>query len=227
LKFVAISGTQYDPLPDLQRIAQVSLDNLRYAGLPTVGELLLDTDFSTWFTGPLESGEIYIGEDGFYHLRVDTGEGSFVSAYSTGHEPYGDVVVSADLVMISGDPSSTGCVMTRIDQENQRYDYALCIDGNGNLEALFEQFDAEGNYSAEPLIPAGTYSVAPPTEWTTLSIIARGDQFWFLVNGELIERVRHTGPLAGSAGVAVTHYAAAPQAPAEFIFGSLIVASVQ
>lgn len=227
LKYLGLSGANVDPMPVLVQAARISLDNLRFASYPQPGEVLLETTFDNWFTGPLETGEIFIGDDGFYHLRVDAGGGSFVSAYATGSEPWGDVAVSADLMMISGDPTSTGCVLTRLDGENQTYDYALCVDGNGNVEALYEQFDAEGNYSNEVLLPFGTATVAPPTEWTTLTIITRGQEFWFLVDGQLVGQAQHAGPPSGTAGVIVNHFAPEPQAPAEFIFGTLRVQALQ
>lgn len=227
LKYLGFSGINFDPMPTLIQAARISLDNLRYASQPALGEVLLETDFSNWFTGPQETGELFIGEDGFYHLRVDRGGGSFVGAYATGVEPFGDVAVSVDLVMISGDPSSTGCVVTRLDEVGQTYNYALCVDGNGGVEALYEVFDAEGNYSNEELLPYGTVTVAPPTEWTTLTIIARGQDFWFLVNGQLVGTAQHAGPPAGTVGVMVNHYVSEPQTPAEFMFGSLTVHSLQ
>ena len=230
MQFIAGSGAQYDPLPDTIAAAQTTLGYLGYVAVPARGEVLLETNFSNWPVSELESGQLYMGEDGFYHVLVDQGGGSFVSAYSTDHEPYTDVAVSVALHMQSGDPTSQGCVMTRVDQLEQLYDYALCVDGNGNVEALYEQFDADGNYTFEPLLPEGI-TVAPPgpegTPWTTLTIISRGEEFWFLIDGQLLGTATHTGPPGGSVGVLVNHYAESPTAPAEFAFTNLVVHALE
>ncbi len=227
LKFLAVAGEQYDPFPELIRMAQISLDNLRYSGTPPLGKILLETDFSNWIDGEYGEGEIFYGDDDLYHIRVDQGDGAWVYAYSLDHEPFGDVAVSVDLLLVSGDPSSSGCVLSRVDQVAQAYDYALCIDGYGNIEALYEEFDSEGSYTFEPLIPTGTVAVEAPAGWTTLTIIARGEEFWFLVNGVLVATARHVGPPAGSAGIIVNHFAEAPTEPAEYVFTNMVVQAVE
>ena len=226
-QFISAGGAQYDPMPDAIAAAEASLGYLGYAPNPTLGAVLLETDFSTWPTGELESGVLSFGEDGYYHVLVDQGSGSFVSAYSTDHEPFTDIAVSVDMRVVSGDPTAQGCVLTRVDQVNQQFDYALCVDANGNVEVLFEQFDADGNYSVEPLLPGGIVTVPPPVEWTTLTIITHGDEFWFLIDGELIDSVQHTGPPEGAVGVIVNHYVEAPEVPAEFVFTNLVVQAVE
>ena len=228
MQFLAAGGELYDPMPDVIAAANATLGYLGFtAGTPALGEVLLESDFSSWVTGDLDSGAITFGDDGLYHIRVDDGNGAFISAYSTDHDPYTDVAVSVDLRIISGDPTAQGCVLTRVDQVNQQFDYALCVDANGNVEALYEQFDAEGNYSLEPLLPGGIVRIDPPVEWTRLTIIARGDEFWFVVDGELIHTERHVGPTGGAAGVIVNHFVETPATPAEFVFTNLVVQAVQ
>ncbi|CAN5725558.1 hypothetical protein BH23CHL2_BH23CHL2_21090 [soil metagenome] len=224
---IAASGIQYDPLPDLIAAARATLAYLGYSGVPEPGDVLLETDFSNWVTGELESGELFFSDDGYYHVLVDRGGGSFVSAYSVDHEPFTDVAVSVDMRMLSNSPDGQGCVLTRVDQVNQQYDYALCIDGVGNVEALYEEFDAAGNYGSEPLISSGTVTVPPPTEWTTLTIISRGDEFWFLIHGEIIGSARHSGPPGGSAGIIVNNFAGEDGVPAEFAFTNLVVQAIE
>ncbi len=194
---------------------------------PLIGEVLLETDFSTWVIEDLESGMLTFGDDGFYHVLVNQGDGSYISAYSTDHEPFTDIAVSVEMRMISGNPASQGCVQTRVDQLEQLYDYALCVDGNGDVEALYETFDPQGNYTFEPLIPDGSVTVAPPSEWTTLAIVVRGEEFWFLINGVLIDSVRHAGPPGGAVGVLVNNYGTEGDAPAEFVFTNLVVQAVE
>jgi hypothetical protein len=227
LRFVAASGPQYDPIPDLVQVAQATLAKLGFSGVPGFGEVVFETDFSNWPTQEFDFGSLAYGDDGLYHVIVTDGGGSYVSAYSIDHEPFTDVAVSVDLRMVAGDPSTTGCVMTRIDQVSQLYDYALCIDGNGNIEVLYEAWDSEGNYTSEAILPAGQVAVAPPTEWLTLTIVARGEEFWFLANGELVGTATHTGPPGGSAGVIVNHFIDPPETPAEFTFTNLVVQALE
>ncbi|MEZ4523740.1 MAG: hypothetical protein R3A46_19210 [Thermomicrobiales bacterium] len=223
IHIISAGGAQYDPLPDAITAARATLRNLGYASVPTLGDVLLQTDFSNWVNDELDSGSLFYGEDGYYHIIVTQGNGSFVSAYSTGHDPFTDAAVSVDMQMLSVDPAVQGCVLTRVDQLNQQYDYSLCVDGAGNVEALYEEFDSDGNYSNEPLIVNGTVTVPPPSNWTNLAIVARGEELWFLVNGEIVGSVRHTGPPGGAVGVLVNYRAEAPQIPAEVIFANMAV----
>lgn len=226
-QFIAGGGGQYDPMPDAISAAQITLERLGYSGGPVIGEVVFETDFSNWIENELDSGQLYFGDDGFYHVYVDQGGGQFISAYSTDHEPFTDFAVSVDMLMISGAPAAEGCVQARVDSISQTYDYTLCIDGAGNVEALYEEFGSDGSYNPTPLIPGGTVTVAPPTEWTTLSIVARGEEFWFLINGQLIDSVSHTGPPGGAVGVLVNNYGAEGDPPAEFVFTNLVVQAVE
>lgn len=194
---------------------------------PALSEVLLQTDFSSWPSQEFEFGSLAYGDDDLYHVTVTEGGGTYVSAYSIDHEPFTDAAISVDVRMVAGDPSTAGCVLARVDQISHLYDYALCVDGNGNIEALYEQFDAEGNYSSEVLLPAGQVAVPPPTEWLTLTIISRGEEFWFLANNELLGTAAHSGPTGGSAGVIVNHFIDPPQTPAEFVFTNLVVQALQ
>ena len=226
-QFITASGAQYDPLPDAIAAAEASLGYLGYSPTPTLGAVLLETDFSSWPIDEFDSGVLSFGDDGFYHVLVDQGGGSFVSAHSVDHDPYTDFAVSVDTRIVSGDATAQGCVLARLDMVNQEFDYALCISADGEVEVLYEEFDPQGNYSSEPLLPGGTVSVPPPVDWTTLTIIARGEEFWFLIDGNVIHTARHTGPPEGAVGVIVNHFAEAPQAPAEFVFTNLIVQAVE
>ncbi len=227
-QFIAGGGAQYDPLPDAITAAQATLARLGYqAGGPIIGDVLLETDFSNWIEDEFDSGVIFYGDDDLYHVVVEQGDGAFISAYSTDHEPFTDFAVSVDMLMVSGAPAAQGCVQARVDSISQQYDYTLCVDGNGNVEALYEEFGADGSYNPVPLVPGGLVTVAPPFDWTTLTIAARGQEFWFLINGELIDSVTHTGPPGGAVGVLVNNYGTNDDAPAEFVFTNLVVQEVQ
>lgn len=225
LRSTVLSAGAHDPLPDAIAAVQVSLGLLGYTSAgtpPTEGEVLVATDFSDWIVQEFDSGTISF-VDGTYRLNVTQGGGSFVSAY-TEENVFTDFSVSVDLRMTTDTPSATGCVIARLQPVDLNHDYALCLDGGGGVTAIYEQFDAEGGYASEPILQGDFGLAGSAQEWNRLRIIARGGDFWFFVNDELIGSASHAGPAEGHAGIVVNNYG---ETPTEFEFTNFVVRALE
>jgi hypothetical protein len=93
------------------------------------------------------------------------------------------------------------CLMVRIEEDdpNEPY-YFFCMHGDGTSEAAFQRADGE----MDVLLPRASRDAgSDPNQWITLSIIARGDDFWFLINDQLVGTANHSGTSEGAVGVGV------------------------
>ena len=193
------------------------------SNLPADGQALHETDFSNWFTGPLENGEIFLA-NGTYHLLETGGGGGVVFAYWNPDQPYTNFSASVDLRRISGDEIADACLMARLDSINLGYHYSFCIDGSGGVWAYYQQTNSAGEAERETLLPYGEFTAPRPDEWTRIKLVIRGEELWFLVNDTLAGSAHHTGPPGGSAGVNLYNYG---ETPAEYEFATFVVRAVE
>ena len=124
----------------------------------------------------------------------------------------------------SGSGLSSGCLMARANV-NGDYDYALCLDADGNSYAVYEGFDVHDNYFAESLLdPAQRDGTNAMSDWNTLKMIVLGNELWFIVNDTVLGTLTYAdGAPAGAAGF-YTYNDDDPTA--EFEFRNLLIKEV-
>ena len=127
----------------------------------------------------------------------------------------GAVVLGTDVIMDNPDAywetdirlvtealaDARACLMARL-QEDRLDDafYFFCLHGDGTTEAGFQHTDGE----VDVLLPREPREAgSDPSQWTTLSMVALGDDFWFLINDQLVGTVHHSGTTDGAVGVSV------------------------
>jgi hypothetical protein len=197
-----------------------------WSGAPPVGgELLYASSLADWQPFSTAVGSGFVVDD-TYHLRNTSAEGAYLwyrTDASLGVGEFGDADIAVDVRLVTGGPNAYGCVLARATPESEApaltRAYSLCLDGFGALSVLFETWAADGSYAHVWLVEyVGSPDTRAPGEWNRLQIVARGQQFWFLVNGDLIGVAAHAGPISGSAGILVSNYEASA---AEFAFQDL------
>ncbi len=175
---------------------------------PAVGELLAAADFSTWpevettfgDTGaPVEGGyEISNPPTGFLQLIP---EGSFDDAYYT---------LDARVTQTSG--SGAACIVYRAtpNEENPLFNdfgYWFCFVYEGpNVVAVAVVYETVAGFSelGGAQIPE-PYPLA--SDWQQLGVAAQGQEFWFVVNGEVYGSIVHdVGPGSGQVGILTMNF---------------------
>jgi hypothetical protein len=239
VRYTAISGTGFDALPLLVQLGQVTLLQVEWGGAPdpeatptsgsgeivppALGDELFYSDLTNFATSTLESGTTFIA-DNEYHVQVVGVPGSYINVYTNEGVTYTDFAVSVDLRLVADAPAALGCVLARLDQVSGLYDYALCFDGAGNITAMYEQVDSEGQYSSENLLAEPFTLAGSPFDWHTLTIFAQGSNLWFAVDGDVFATTTHVGPPGGDAGFSVINYG---ETTAEFAFSNLTIYGLQ
>lgn len=81
--------------------------------------------------------------------------------------------------------------------------YCLMFDGNDAIGA-YSFYVAEGSKPSDSVDEdLGTWVLIPPasaTDWTTLKVIAKGNQLWFLINGDFVGSATSSGVVNGNIG---------------------------
>lgn len=191
-------------------------------GVPTIGDLLLESDLSDWEQVEFEYGTGFVA-DGSYHINVTESDGSFIILRSN-QTDFADILVTLDMRMLTASVDSRACVTARADY-NYQYNYAMCVTGAGETYAIYEYFDLNGTYHLETLFETTIREgVNPATEWNNLSIIAFGEEIGFFVNDTFLGLATHSGPPAGSVGFYVENY---DPNGVEFEFANLWVWAVE
>lgn len=192
--------------------------------VPSPGATLYDRSLTEWMTGEFEAGwfEVVGGE---FHIGAWEGTGrewGRTHAAWTNEAGYVDIGASVSMRAVNAD-SSGGCIAVR--QDPNAGEYNFCMLSNGRTWATYDAIDANGEWHQEVLLPdqqrAGSNA---PDAWNRLTIVARGDQLWFLVNNVLQGTVRHGGRSAGAVAIQVTNWAADS---AEWAFRDLIIQEVR
>jgi hypothetical protein len=216
-------------------------DNVAPGDVPTDGATLYQSDLSDWPAETIDIGASFI-ENGTFHMRNDS-PGQEYLWYLTGDvggpADYGASSASVDVRMVSDSNESYGCLMAHVTSDPATSDlteeYAFCADGYdsasnggyGTVSVAHEWWDDTGHYQFESPFPLD-YTTPPAlhtkNEWNTLKLVIKGNQLWFLVNGELVGSATSLGPASGDVGLLV--FNADPQ-PAEFEFRNLVVKAVQ
>ena len=130
----------------------------------------------------------------------------------------GDEIVSLSVRIAAGGPEAFACVTTRYTSDGQgSRRYALCVDGYDTVSAVWETFTASGAVlDYQPLLEfTASAGLASSSEWNLLEIASVGDEFWFLINGDLVGTARHAGDASGLVGFYLVNDGDAP-AVAEF-----------
>lgn len=189
---------------------------------PTEGAILYNTPLIEWFTGLHGNGWFDV-VDGTFRIGVfGAGEQRTTGAW-TGRSDFGDISASLDVRAINSEPDSAACISIRHDANLG--DYSLCISGNGTTRATYDYADAQGVWHSTMLLADARRSgTNPATEWNTLRIIAKGDRFWFVVNGQVIGSAEHNARRSGSVALYAINWDAHD---VEFEFANLIVRSTQ
>ncbi|RIK45366.1 MAG: hypothetical protein DCC58_06620 [Chloroflexi bacterium] len=192
---------------------------------PSDGLLLYSSSYDAWASWPIGHprddeprllGSPLGGVDrheGNLALTVPGGANTWVAARSA-RTDYADVHTWVRMRLDSGVPGDIGCLLTRVVGSGSllvaaEYKmYALCLDASGAVVAFYYEDTPSGTVSTW-LIPPGAVAIdAPVTSFHALSIRARGHDFWFSVDGELLAHVHHeAGPLEGAVGVGVRRLA--------------------
>jgi hypothetical protein len=148
--------------------------------IPVVGEVLYESDMAH-LTG-VWSGAVVLQTE----LIIENSDAQWETDVRLVTEPPGD---------------ARACLMVRIEEDdlNEAF-YLFCMHGNGTSEAAFQRADGE----MDVLLPRASRDAgSDPNQWTTLSIIARGDDFWFLINDQLVGTAHHSRTSEGAVGVSV------------------------
>jgi hypothetical protein len=161
--------------------------------LPAARDMLYQADFAAWRrsrgeTVPLSERDIY---------PMGTQEWNRVSY--TDIEPWADTHTGVELRLVSETTSiATGCLLTRYVPRGY---YSLCMNADGTTAAFYQEPDSN---SEEVLLDSeARVEGADPSQWTTLSIIAREGDLWFLINDQLVGTATHDGPTEGGVGLYV------------------------
>lgn len=227
-RFGGIAGTNVDIISQLTELAKTSLgtggsEQTDIGEPPALGGVIYSTNFEDWQQDTFDAGSLTHNGD-VYRLTVNPPPGTYVSAFTTGSEQFGDLSATVEMRQTSGPEQSEGCVMLRVDPEAQNYDYAFCVSSTGYTNAVYETFDDAGGYEFETIFEGNVAESVSLSEWTTLQMIAQGNKFWFLVNGELVGTAQHDGPTTGEVGIVVNNFA---EAPVEFEYRNLEVHALQ
>lgn len=208
---------------------------------PADGATLYQSSLADWapVESPFGSG---FAQDGAYRLRNTSGYSDYLWLWSGGAttpNAYGDSSASVEVRMVSDSVEAYGCLLAKASAGAESADlneaYTFCVDGygggdTGTVSVFYETWDADGAYGFEVLLDFVTPSaLRPKNEWNTLKLVTRGNQLWFLLNGQLIGTATFDGPASGEAGIAVINAdigGTAHSIPAEFEFRNLVVRSV-
>lgn len=191
---------------------------------PLTGTILYDRPLTEWMSGDQGVGWFATTDDGL-EIGVYADQGDMTLPAWTSRSDFADVSVSVEIRRTGAPAASDGCLATRFDVASGYY--RLCMSGaTGFVWADIKQLGDDGIWRTSYLMslrpPPGS---TKPTDWTTLQIITRDDQFWFMVNGTTLWTVEHTGREAGSAAVLVANSDARNEGV--FEFRNLVVRSVE
>lgn len=178
---------------------------------PAEGAVIYESPMTDWATGTLAEGEVYVA-DGEYRIRVTQPDAII---WATLDLNLADFSFQFDTRVL--DPNAgqqEACLTFRWDNSGGvTRDYAFCINQNAEVYAFYEQWDSQGAYEVEGMVPTSAHpAVRPATEWNTLKVIAQGNQFWFIVNGQPVAHATHDALSVGDVGAATYNYTASPAA---------------
>ena len=218
-------------------------ENAQVGDVPAEGATIYESDLTDWPQETTDLGQSFV-QGGTYHIRNDSNGYDYLwylTADAGGPGSFGDASFSVDLRMVSDSNEGYGCLLAHTVSDpgsgNLTEDYSFCADGYqsaenggyGTVSVAHETFDpASINYLLDFTTPVSLHT---KNEWNTLTLVIRGHQIWFLVNGTPVVSVNAphggvnaSGPLSGDVGVLVFN---ADDQPAEFEFRNLIVKALQ
>ncbi len=187
---------------------------------PSGGATLYDRPLTEWNTGEFEAGWFAVANDEF---RIGAWEGAGrewgrTHAAWTNENGFADISASVSVRAVS--TTSSGAYIA-IRQDPFAGEYNFCMLSNGRTWATFDSADSNGEWSQVVLLADQVRQGSnPPDQWNRLTIIARGDQLWFLVNDVVQGTLRHGGRSSGAVAIQVTNWAADD---AEWAFRDLII----
>ena len=189
-------------------------------GVPARGETIsAPAPSELWPPDEIE-GTASFEADGQFHLRLEAPDATFFKQALGSSAADGAAYLEIAMTEIAS-AYQEACLHARIEREaDGRYrGYQFCLTGSAESYAEYYELDPEGNPLVQDLllpfnIAPGT---KPPSDFNTLEIVARDSQFWFVLNGETVGAIRHTGSAAGDIGVSFVRDGAEP---AEFVFGA-------
>ena len=211
-------------------------DNTAPGDVPADGATLYASDLTNWPAATDDIGTSFV-DNGTYHIRNTSSDYAyefFLSADAGGPGNYGDSSASVDVRMVSDSTEGYGCLLAHTASAagsgDLVEDFAFCVDGYdsdtnngyGTVSLAHEVWDPVSiDYLYYFQTPAALHT---KNEWNTLKLVIKGDQLWFLVNGQEVGMAASTGPISGDVGVLVFN---ADPTPAEFEFRNLVVKALQ
>ncbi len=178
---------------------------------PAPGEVIAEYDLTQVAPDVYPEGG-YAGEptEAGYGITLDPGASAIIL---TDDQVYDDGAFSIETHVV--DPAGAGqaCIDVRLvfpnpDAGIDGSDYSLCLNysANDDESAVFTDIDLSyfdgsgfnsiGNWDLPEALPAG--------EWTEIMLMARGHDFWIMVNGEPIANLTHQGALSGTLAFSAT-----------------------
>jgi hypothetical protein len=166
---------------------------------PTEGGALYSWSLSDWPEQQTDVGSAFLA-GGTYHQRVNAdGEAEQAPAIYSYLSDFERADLGAHIRVRLDTPEahdSEACLVVRVAADGPR-DYAWCINGRGETDAIFED-NGPGGAGVSILLGYVTRDgTLPPTEWNELAVIASGDHLWFLINGAVVGDARHDWPADG------------------------------
>ncbi|CAN5583441.1 hypothetical protein BH23CHL2_BH23CHL2_23460 [soil metagenome] len=191
------------------------------SALPEPGDLIYGSDLTDWPTGAYEDGLTYV-DDGVYGMHAFA-DSVLLRYLDPGNAPFTDFWVDLEVRLVSEpDPESYACLMARLDPLALEYSYDFCLGADGTTFAFYDQYNPD---YTETLLPLERRArPAHPNDWVLLSIVARGEALWFLVDDQLVGSTTFTGPAGGTIGFYVLNPGATS---VEFEFRDLYVWEVE
>jgi hypothetical protein len=172
--------------------------------VPVAGEVLYESDMTDWAGEPDWS----FVQDGTLRMRLRCVQNPTLSGCGMVRDiVFADARWDVDLRLVTEpSPEARGCLRVRDEFEfeppmpmRQSF-YFFCMYGDGTTEAGFQR----DRRDVDVLVPLKSNETEfDVSQWNTLSIIARGDDFWFLVNDRLVGVANHSGTTEGGLGVSI------------------------
>jgi hypothetical protein len=175
--------------------------------LPATGSMLYNRPLNQWFETDIPGLGWFETRGNALQVGVYPGAGNTMESFT--NDSFTDAWISIETRFIAGDPTAEACLTARLNpDEGAEGRYRLCLAGDGTISAGYEEAVHAGACMVGNLMgPTASGSTLPLDEWNALEIVTRGNQLWFLLNGQLVGTATDDTLESGRAGLMVTNCA--------------------